>query len=190
MFPEELGHIIGHLEGLSQRLSHDPLLPLQWSGHSHHGPESAVMESPQLPHSVVHGPGLNPTQQCGQQATVISRIPYQHRNHFNAHLITSSHRIAGIFRGEIFVSSELLASLWKTFRGQGILNHTPCTRGVEMDCYFEVEAMIRVAKILKQGHTELHTCTCKATGTQVLAAAPRVRMPNYAVLFCGYKFHG
>ena len=27
--------------------------------------------------------------------------------------------------GKIFVSSEILASLWKYFRGRGILNHTP-----------------------------------------------------------------
>ena len=31
---------------------------------------------------------------------------------------------SGIFRG-IFVRSEFLASLWKMFRGCGILNHTP-----------------------------------------------------------------
>ena len=30
------------------------------------------------------------------------------------------------------MSSEFLASSWKHFRGRGILNHIPCTRGVEM----------------------------------------------------------
>ena len=43
------------------------------------------------------------------------------------------------------MSSEFWASLWKNFHGCGILNHTPCTRGVEMASYFEVEAMVRVA---------------------------------------------
>ena len=50
--------------------------------------------------------------------------------------------------------SEFLASPWKNFHGRSILNHTPCTCGVEMACY-EVEAMVRVAffyKISKQGH--------------------------------------
>ena len=39
------------------------------------------------------------------------------------------------------MNSEFLASLWKYFRGRGLLNHTPCRRGVEMACYFEVEAI-------------------------------------------------
>ena len=41
------------------------------------------------------------------------------------------------------MKSEFLASSWKNFRGRGILNHTPCTRGVEMACYFKVEAIVR-----------------------------------------------
>ena len=51
---------------------------------------------------------------------------------------------------------NFLASLWKKFCGRNILNYTPCMRVVEMACYFEVEAMVRVAffhKISKQGHT-------------------------------------
>ena len=44
--------------------------------------------------------------------------------------------------GKIFVNSEFLASSWKYFRGCGLLNHIPCRRGVEMACYFEVEAMV------------------------------------------------
>ena len=54
------------------------------------------------------------------------------------------------------MNSEFLACLCKNFGGRGILNHTLCRCGVEMACYFEVEAMVRVAffhKISKQGHT-------------------------------------
>ena len=43
---------------------------------------------------------------------------------------TCTYCIAGIFGGgKIFVSSELLASSWKNFRGRGILNHTPVLCG-------------------------------------------------------------
>ena len=45
--------------------------------------------------------------------------------------------------GKIFVSSKFGDSSWKRFRGRGMLNHTPCTRGVVMACYFEVEVMVR-----------------------------------------------
>ena len=43
------------------------------------------------------------------------------------------------------MSIEIFASSWKNFRGRVrySLNHTPCTRGVEMACYFEVAAMVR-----------------------------------------------
>ena len=50
------------------------------------------------------------------------------------------------------MSSEVSASLWKGFRGRGILSHTPCIRGVEIACSFEVEVMVRVAFFHKQGH--------------------------------------
>ena len=43
------------------------------------------------------------------------------------------------------MNSEFLASSWKYFHGRGLLNHTPCRRGVEMACYFEVEAMVQVS---------------------------------------------
>ena len=65
---------------------------------------------------------------------------------------------SGYFSGnKILVSSEFWASSWKNVCGHRILNHTPCMHGVEMACYFEVEAMVRVAffhKIWKQGNTE------------------------------------
>ena len=41
--------------------------------------------------------------------------------------------------GKIFVSNEFLASLWKNFRGHGILNHTPVLCGtvswVKISCF-------------------------------------------------------
>ncbi len=49
-----------------------------------------------------------------------------------------------MFYGQYCIAGIFGASSWKNFHGRSMLNHTTCTRGVEMVClYFEVEAMVR-----------------------------------------------
>ena len=72
------------------------------------------------------------------------------------------------------MSSEFLASSWKNFHGNSILNHTPCMHGVEMACNFEVhvEELLSFIKYRNKAYWEL----AKAIGTRSCSTCANTKL--------------